>query len=136
MANITEEELMAEYGDNEVEALKKQYERLWRENRKLKEELASYKDKSELDKLKDKLKKTEKENEYYKYRTVELYNRKSDLLKGVTLMRKQLKELGYRVHRKNNGERFEFEIIGPKDNGLNKDEIAFLRELMAKSKEE
>ena len=60
MTIYTEKELMAEYGDTELEVLKEQYASLSKKYRDLQKELERYKDESKLDKVCSELKRCKK----------------------------------------------------------------------------
>ena len=143
MTIYTEKELMAEYGDTELEVLKEQYASLSKKYRDLQKELERYKDESRLDKVCSELKRCKKiiraEDTALRSYNKDLTKQNMQLRKNVRILKKHLETHGCTVKPKYYAETGEtlYDIKEPKPkNELNEEEVVFLRKLISKLKEE
>ena len=137
MNNYTEKELMAEYGDTELETLKEQYASLNEKYQALQKELNRYK--TELLFYK---KIVRDEDRTARSRNGVLERQNKQLRKSVRLLSKHLETHGFDVKRTYNRDTGEtlYVVKEPEQKDisdrLNTEEVAFLRKLISKLKEE
>ena len=141
MTIYTEKELMAEYGDTELEVLKEQYASLSKKYRDLQKELERYKDESKLDKVCSELKRCKKiiraEDTALRSYNEDLTRQNTQLRKNVRILKKHLEEQGYTVKPRYHAETGEtLYTVKWSKSELNEEEVAFLRKLISKYKEE
>lgn len=146
MNNYTEKELMAEYGDTELETLKEQYASLHKQCKALQKELNRYKDDKEFKKVKTELllykKIVREEDRMARSRNGVLERQNKQLRKSVRLLAKHLETHGFEVKRTYNSDTGEtlYVVKEPEQKDisdrLNTEEVAFLRKLISKLKEE
>lgn len=143
MTNYTEKDLMAEYGDTELEALKEQFASLSKKYRALQKELERYKDESKLDKVCSELLRCKKiiraEDTALQRYNKDLTKQNAQLRKNVRILKKHLETYGctvYPAYYPETGETlYSVKKAKPKSE-LNEEEIVFLRRLISKLKEE
>ena len=143
MTNYTEKELMAEYGDTELEALKEQYASLSKKYRDLQKELERYKDESKLDKVCSELMRCKKiiraEDTALRSYNKDLARQNTQLRKNVRILKKYLERHGYTVKPRYYAEIGEtlYAVKESKSKSeFDEEEIVFLRKLISKFKEE
>lgn len=139
----TEKELMAEYGDTELEVLKEQYASLSKKYRDLQKELERYKDESKLDKVCSELKRCKKiiraEDTALRSYNKDLTRQNTQLRKNVRILKKHLETHGYMVKPTYHAETGEtlYAVKEPKlKKEFDEEEVIFLRKLISKCKEE
>lgn len=141
MTIYTEKELMAEYGDTELEALKEQYASLSKKYRDLQKELERYKDESKLDKVCSELKRYKKifraEDTALRSCNKDLTRQNAQLRKNVRILKKHLETHGYTVkptYHEETGETL-YTVKWLKSE-FNEEEAVFLRKMISKWREE
>lgn len=143
MTIYTEKELMAEYGDTELEVLKEQYASLSKKYRDLQKELERYKDESKLDKVCSELKRCKKiiraEDTALRSYNKDLTRQNTQLRKNVRILKKHLETHGYMVKPTYHAETGEtlYAVKEPKPKKeFDEEEVIFLHKLISKCKEE
>lgn len=141
MTIYTEKELMAEYGDTELEALKEQYASLLKKYRDLQKELERYKDESKLDKVCSELKRCKKiiraEDTALRSYNKDLTRQNAQLRKNVRILKKYLEMHGYTVKPTYHAETGEtLYTVKWLNSEFNEEEAVFLRKLVFKWREE